>query len=310
MLLTDLVLSELVPVNFLFYLEWLGSHLDTKAIFILLQSARAQENEDEEENEDNDEGKSDTDEAGDSTKEERNSSKETDFSNLAFLTSIDICCSWDSSLADGKLTYRINYDGDDSTRNASNKDNVNKNNGDLQLKKAVTAAVKEWNTRVQNLELVEISTVNPNSSVPSNKDADIEVKFVQDLDRAGLGAGGSGQIAGVTTMTHNKYGFINKSTITLPKYAFYVEKDDADLEAFGSAHYSSRLKEVAIHEIGHALGLGHANFEGDVMNENVSHDGTTSISECDIKAVSEANQWKLLYNTTTPVNPSMSNINC
>jgi hypothetical protein len=56
--------------------------------------------------------------------------------------------------------------------------------------------------------------------------------------------------------------------------------------------------------------LGHANFEGDIMNENISYDGTTSISDCDIKAVLEANHWKLLYNTTTPVNPTMTNISC
>jgi hypothetical protein len=41
--------------------------------------------------------------------------------------------------------------------------------------------------------------------------------------------------------------------------------------------------------MGHALGLGHANFDGNLMAERIK-DGTETISECEIRAVVEANQ--------------------
>jgi hypothetical protein len=135
------------------------------------------------------------------------------------------------------------------------------------------------------------------------------VKFVQDVSRVGLEAGGSGQIAGVTTMTHDKTAFINKSTITLPKAASYVE-EEYELGAYAQNQFSSQLKEAAIHEIGDALGLGHANFEGDITNESVNYDGAISISNCDIKAVPDANHWKLLHNTTTSFNPTTTSVSC
>ena len=55
---------------------------------------------------------------------------------------------------------------------------------------------------------------------------------------------------------------------------------------------TSTIEQIAKHEMGHALGLGHANFDGNLMAESVN-DGTDTISECEIKAVIEANYWKL-----------------
>jgi hypothetical protein len=52
------------------------------------------------------------------------------------------------------------------------------------------------------------------------------------------------------------------------------------------------IGQIAKHEMGHALGLGHANFDANLMAEKVN-DGTAFVSECEIKAVIEANYWKL-----------------
>ena len=43
--------------------------------------------------------------------------------------------------------------------------------------------------------------------------------------------------------------------------------------------------------MGHALGLGHENFDGNLMAEMVN-DGTEAISKCEISAVVAANYWK------------------
>jgi predicted Zn-dependent protease len=43
------------------------------------------------------------------------------------------------------------------------------------------------------------------------------------------------------------------------------------------------------HELGHALGLGKANFNGDVMSPAIN-DQSRQLSQCDINAVNEANQ--------------------
>jgi hypothetical protein len=61
--------------------------------------------------------------------------------------------------------------------------------------------------------------------------------------------------------------------------------------------------------MGHALGLGHANFDGNLMAEKVN-DGTQNVSECEIKAVLKANYWKLIADGITPAMPEKKEIIC
>jgi len=69
--------------------------------------------------------------------------------------------------------------------------------------------------------------------------------------------------------------------------------------AFGNAFSDQLIKQIAKHEMGHALGLAHANFNNNLMTAKIN-DGTADISVCEINAVLEANRWKLLDNQNNP----------
>ena len=262
-----------------------------------LQPAYAQEQDEEndgiEEEEEEDENRSndnDNDEEGNEDQGDRQGD------------SLGICCSWDERLADGILTYRIiervneqgEEDEEDVDEEEGNQDDAEFSSGDLfrsaaDLRQAVGYAVTEWNTKIPTLNLV-----NDNS----NADADIEVQLVD-----GLG----GLAAGATMLRFDEDGFINKATILLPKAAFFIESDS---QVFAIQYDSQKLKEIATHEMGHALGLGHADFDSDLMSENLDSDETVTISQCHIDGVLQANQWKFINNDTMPNNPNEDEVSC
>jgi hypothetical protein len=274
------------------------------SIRLLLQPAHAQEQDEEtdgiEDDEDEDENQpddNDSDEEGDEDEDDGQ------------LDSIDICCTWDERLADGTLTFRIiekvieddEYD-EDISEDEGNQDDAEISTGDLDnsgsdLREAVAFAVEEWNLKIPNLRLVEISSASSEKD-DSNVDADIEVQLVDGL---------RGMVAGATVMRFDEDGFMNKATILLPRAAFFVESDS---QVFAVQYDPQKLKEIATHEIGHALGLGHANFDSDLMSERLNSDETMNISQCDINGVLQANQWKLVDNDNTPNSSVEDEVSC
>jgi hypothetical protein len=73
---------------------------------------------------------------------------------------------------------------------------------------------------------------------------------------------------------------------------------------------SGGLIQIAKHEFGHALGLGHANFDGNLMSEAVSPE-PSPIPVCAIAGVTEANRWKLGDpEARRPHRPAVGEINC
>jgi len=59
------------------------------------------------------------------------------------------------------------------------------------------------------------------------------------------------------------------------------------------------IEEIAKHEFGHALGIGHANFDGDLMSPLVNPT-PAPIPACDVNAVMQANSWRMVDHTRRP----------
>jgi predicted Zn-dependent protease len=189
-----------------------------------------------------------------------------------------VCCAWDNRFAAGQLTYLI-IGGDPSSR------------------QAVVEALNEWASNVNGLQFIEASDI---------KSADITLNFLnggsggsshnQDKGLGSVRGSGHTDIVGETILRGSN-GLINNAQITISK------------TAFGSSFGTSLIKQIALHEIGHTLGIGHANFIGDIMAPAINYE-KVAISRCDINAVSSANQWKLEESGLAPRPPNLDHVNC
>ena len=189
-------------------------------------------------------------------KDSQESSEENDNEDFEQENSIQICCAWGDTLADGRLTYYIS-DEDSSEKQ----------------QEAVRNAIEKWDKKINLLEFEE--SLN-------RKGTDIKVDFKRNNKQ---------DIAGQTMSTYDRYGLISKIEITIFKGISDHKFNNAVIE------------QIAEHEMGHALGLGHANFDGNLMAALID-DGTKTISACEIKGVYAANGWYLEDNDSSSTIPA------
>ena len=148
---------------------------------------------------------------------------------------------------------------------------------DSKLKDSAKEALNSWSEAVKEIEFMETNDDN----------ADITISFRDDGKK----------IAGKTVNYFDSQGSIRKSLITISEESYDYEFSPAQIE------------QVTKHELGHTLGLGHANFNGNLMTERVDT-GSGIISPCEIEAVKTANSWKLKEDGNSVHSPEGESVQC
>jgi hypothetical protein len=188
--------------------------------------------------------------------------------------SIMICCTWGEKLGDGKLTYNI------------------EGKVTAEKKEAVRDAIRDWDDKLGLLEFVEIADNQGQKQKDEDREMpDIKIKFVKDGDEfQGYGA----ETAGQTKSRLNKQtGFIMSNVVTIAE------------GGLGKIFDKEIIETIAKHEIGHTLGLGHANFKSNLMTTKIDFAAET-ISRCELEAVQQANSWKFLAKDNNYDDPHLS----
>jgi predicted Zn-dependent protease len=140
----------------------------------------------------------------------------------------------------------------------------------------IRAAVREWD------DVLAVSFIE----VAPGQDVDVTMRF----------SDYPGRTEGQAVTSFTQRGLIRRVEVTI--------------KGGRAPENSGGLIQIAKHEFGHALGLGHANFDGTLMSEAVSPE-PSPIPVCAIEGVTEANRWKLVDpQSRRPHAPEVSEVPC
>ena len=141
----------------------------------------------------------------------------------------------------------------------------------------IRSAIREWDAELFGITLSEVAVGSP---------ADVTVRFTP----------GEGRTEGQAVTSFTRRGLISRVEITIKG-------------ALAPAN-SGGLGQIAKHEFGHALGLGHTNYEGNLMSPAVSPD-PQPVPPCVIRGVIEANRWKMVNpGGRRPSPPKVAQVPC
>jgi matrixin len=141
----------------------------------------------------------------------------------------------------------------------------------------IRSAIRDWDAELPALTLTEVSVASP---------ADVTIRFTP----------AEGRTEGQAVTSFTRRGLISKVEITI--------------QGALAPGNSGGLGQIAKHEFGHALGLGHTNYEGNLMSPAVSPD-PQPVPPCVVEGVIEANRWKMLDpHAKRPTPPRVSQVTC
>ena len=215
---------------------------------------------------------SDGNDDDENTRNEGDGDEDDDDIDLDEMRLLQICCAWSDKISDGVLEYRISDEVDEDS------------------KQAVINAIEDWDVLFDNLIFVEKQ---------DDSEADVEIGFSDNDEDANDEEFNYGDsiAAGKTEFRFDSNGFVDSVEVTLSG------------SIFGNGFQNSLLEQIARHELGHVLGLGHANFDGNLMSTSTNA-GVENISTCEINGVLAANYWRLVAVSSSPEYPEADFVVC